>query len=198
MTNWRVAASLLILRTEVNAAAVRRSTASDGTIGDPAHAARESDHNPNGAHVVCAMDLTNDPAHGADMSKLAGFLLHNPHPALKYVIWNRRIASRTHGWSWLPYHGTNPHTHHVHISVGPTAAGYDCRLPWGAALAWRAPTRIRPGTKHPDVGYLQRVLGVRVTNLADEVTIGALRRYQSAHHLDADGVAGPKTWGALL
>lgn len=33
---------------------------------------------------------------------------------IKYVIWQRRIW--TPGQGWHPYHGSNPHTNHVHLS----------------------------------------------------------------------------------
>lgn len=36
-----------------------------------------------------------------------------------YVIWNRRIASITTGRRWIGYHGSNPHTSHVHVTLRP-------------------------------------------------------------------------------
>ena len=62
---WRVAQSLIRLRDQINLAAPTRSKASDGTIGDAAHATRDSDHNPwvkEGAlGIVTAMDITHAP-----------------------------------------------------------------------------------------------------------------------------------------
>ncbi|HKV33547.1 MAG TPA: hypothetical protein VJP89_04485, partial [Pyrinomonadaceae bacterium] len=59
---WRVAKSLLRLREQINELAPNRSKASDGTIGDAAHASRKSDHNPwvkdGSIGVVTAMDIT--------------------------------------------------------------------------------------------------------------------------------------------
>ena len=46
MSSWRVARAIEQLFVELNAAAPKRSRLSDGTIGDAAHAARTSDHNP--------------------------------------------------------------------------------------------------------------------------------------------------------
>lgn len=37
------------------------------------------------------------------------------NPAVKYVIYNRRIWNRSTG-TWKPYTGRNPHTDHVHVS----------------------------------------------------------------------------------
>lgn len=115
---WRLAKSLEVLRNQVNVAYPNRSKVSDGTIGDTAHTASASDHNPNAAGVVCAIDLTHDPAHGFDAHALAERLRVNRHPSLKYIISNSRIAGAWTNWQWLPYRGSNPHSSHVHFSVG--------------------------------------------------------------------------------
>jgi|ERR1041385_6700652 hypothetical protein len=39
---------------------------------------------------------------------------------ITYVIWNRQIWDSRDGKGWVPYHGTSPHTDHVHISFFPT------------------------------------------------------------------------------
>jgi len=139
LPSWRVARSLLALRRQVDARAPRRSKASDGTIGDAAHASRSSDHNPwvrDGAMgVVTAMDVTHDPANGCDAGALAESILASQDVRVKYVIWNRRIASsyETGGvaaWIWRPYSGTNPHNKHVHISVLAEKAAFDSEAAW--------------------------------------------------------------------
>lgn len=139
---WRVARSLEVLREELNAHAPGRSTASDGSIGDAAHATRSSDHNPwitvDGVGVVRARDFTHDPAHGLDCHDLAfgltEMILEDAHPALgpgAYVIWNRRIFSTARaGEGWRPYTGSNPHDHHLHLSVALDPAGFDSARPW--------------------------------------------------------------------
>lgn len=195
--SWRQARSLVGLTDETNAAAPRRSMISDGAIGDPAHRQRISDHNPDKHHVVAAKDLTHDPAHIADMAKLAKFLVAKPHPALKYVIFHGQIASRTSDWKWKRYTGTNSHRLHMHVSVGP-AGVYDNTAPWGAALAWRPPALLRAGSRHVDVRFLQRLLRVPVTGVVDNPTLAAVKRYQTSYRLQVDGVVGPKTWGQLL
>lgn len=113
--SWTVAMSLQVLRTQVNQAYPKRSKASDGTIGDAAHSKTRSDHNPNGRGVVCALDLTHDPANGFDAHALAELQRTNPHPQLKYIVSKGRIASRKHGWRWRDSSG---HFSHVHFSVG--------------------------------------------------------------------------------
>lgn len=132
---WRLAYSLDTLRSQVNAAWPNRSKVSDGTIGDSSHASQPSDHNMNAAGVVCALDLTHDPAHGFDAHALADRLRVNRHPNLKYIISNRRIAGDWTGWNWRSYSGSNPHDKHIHISVGRGPDGkstqpYDDRVQW--------------------------------------------------------------------
>lgn len=126
---WYVAGSLNQLLAQLNARAPQRSKVSDGSIGDAAHSARLSDHNPTASGQVCARDFTNDPAGGLPGQWLADTLVSGRDPRIKYVIWNRRIADSRRGWRWEAYTGTNPHDHHVHVSVFAGALGDDTR-PW--------------------------------------------------------------------
>lgn len=136
---WRLAHSLVVLRDEADAVAPGRSRASDGTIGDAAHASRSSDHNPyikdqNGVGVVRALDLTHDPDGGLDSYLLAEEVRQlgaAGDPRIRYVISNGRIASPRDGWAWRRYHGPNAHSEHVHVSVVEDQAGYDSTRPWG-------------------------------------------------------------------
>lgn len=144
---WRMARSLgatgeLGLLGEINRSAPDRNRASDGGIGDAAHSARTSDHNPCKCHrVVCARDFTHDPAKGFDAHVFAEWLrlrvLAKDHgeSRVKYVIWNRRIFSgrgQSHSAGvWRPYAGKNPHTSHVHVSVRHPPALFDDPHAWG-------------------------------------------------------------------
>jgi hypothetical protein len=88
-----------------------RNRASDGILGDAAHQATPSDHNLGNAY-----DLTHDPAHGVDCAALAEQVKDDPRT--KYVIFDRRISTRTiDGGRWRPYAGQNPHTSHMHVSI---------------------------------------------------------------------------------
>lgn len=133
--SWRMARSLDVALAEINASAPRRSKVSDGGIGDAAHSSRTSDHNPNSAGVVRARDYTDDPKGGFSASAYADHVagMLGRHPALgpgAYVIWNRRIISTARlREGWRRYTGANPHTQHVHVSVGTT--GYDSTASWG-------------------------------------------------------------------
>lgn len=164
--SWRAARSLDQLLSEVNAAAPNRGKAADGTIGDQAHAARASDHNPNAAGVVRARDFTHDPEHGCDAGQLAERIRQlgiAGHPALQagaYVIWNHRIASATLDgapWDWEPYSGTNGHTHHCHVSVSTAPAGYDSTKKWGVMS--RPPKPSKPNHVTAARKLLQQAAG---------------------------------------
>lgn len=123
-TAWQIARSLDTLLAQLNTAHPARSRASDGGIGDAAHASRNSDHNPwfvlDGVPLVTARDYTHDPLAGLDCQRLADALRTSRDPRIKYVIWNRQIMSGAAGpspWAWRPYSGSNPHTKHLHLSV---------------------------------------------------------------------------------
>lgn len=140
---WRLANSLVKLRDQINAAYPNRNKASDGTIGDAAHAASASDHNPNGAGVVCAMDITHSPQTGFDAHALADKLRINRHPDLKYIISNKRIAGAWTNWAWQAYNGSNPHSSHVHFSVGRGGDGQSTP-PYDDTNAWAVSGVVTP------------------------------------------------------
>lgn len=128
---WRVARSLETLRSQINAIAPNRDKTSDGTIGDAAHAARASDHNPNSQGVVTAYDIDHDPVGGMDTYKLAEILRQNKDPRLEYVISNGRIFnSRVAPWQWREYTGSNKHDKHMHVSVHNEPELYDDARAW--------------------------------------------------------------------
>lgn len=133
---WRLAHSLDGLRDEVNDRWPGRSKVSDGTLGDTAHANRVSDHNPDGAGVVRAIDLTKwEGPTGEVAETVAETIRASRDPRVKYVIWRGRMFasySRSYrkAWEWGPYDGPNGHFQHVHVSVLPGSEG-DRPGPWG-------------------------------------------------------------------
>jgi len=142
--SWRMARALGPtgkdgLLGEINAAHPNRSKVSDGGIGDARHAASTSDHNPcKCCRVVTARDFTHDLKNGFDSYKFAEWLRHRVlagEQRVKYVISNRRIFSG-HGQKfpagqWRAYSGSNPHAHHVHVSVRHDKRHFDDEAPWG-------------------------------------------------------------------
>jgi hypothetical protein len=100
-----------------------RDRRSDGWIGDPRHASRPSDHNPDPkTGVVRAIDIDRDVYKGgkpdlmpdiADQIRLAA---KRGEKRISYIIFSGRIASSRLGWRWRKYKGSNPHIAHCHIS----------------------------------------------------------------------------------
>lgn len=135
---WRLAPSLVALINETDRLYPNRSTASDGSIGDTAHAARTSDHNPAYGWVT-AIDLTDDKAHGCDADRLGNHLIATRDPRVKYVIRNREIAGGYTGWRWRRYTGSNAHFSHTHISIHNTATARNDLRRW-----WPRPTTAPP------------------------------------------------------
>ncbi|MEU6204601.1 hypothetical protein ABZ814_13550 [Micromonospora musae] len=126
MANWYVAPSLAVLRAEINARWPGRDRASDGSIGDAAHQASRSDHNPNGRDSVNAIDIDKD---GIDVAAVIAAVQR--HPSTHYWIYNRQIADRDDGWRRRPYTGSNPHDKHLHVSIRQTRTAEQDRRPWG-------------------------------------------------------------------
>lgn len=224
---WRVAKSLEILLAEINEAAPNRSKLSDGSIGDDAHRGTNSDHNPQQDGVVCARDFTHDPDDGADMHEFAEHLRKRNHPAVKYIIWNRRIWSKVrNSEGWRTYSGSNPHTKHMHVSVGVGSDGkstgpYDNTLSWGIADLDTDPAPVKPskpttgtklgdkmptlkrGSKSSRVRMLQGLLiawnhKITVDGDFGPKTEAAVRSFQGKYAKPVDGIVGPITWNKLL
>lgn len=126
---WRLARSLVKLRAQIDALSPKRNREHDGTVGDTSHSARKSDHNPDARGIVHAIDITHDTEHGCNAASIAEELRKSRDRRISYVIWNRRIFSRTNTpWEWRPYSGANPHDKHVHISV--SVGMEDDESPW--------------------------------------------------------------------
>lgn len=179
--SWRLAQSLVTLRSQVNAAWPGRSKASDGTIGDAAHASRTSDHNPNANGVVCAFDITHNPSSGCDCDRIAKALQASRDPRIKYLIWNGQImsgAASSRAWVWRTYTGPNPHRTHLHVSVG---GNVDDAREWALPgkrelkLVVNGQTidgaKVEVGVSYAPVRALSEALGVAVDFDAETNTI---------------------------
>jgi hypothetical protein len=141
MARARLVAAGVTLRDQVNKRWVNRDKRSDGWIGDSAHQARPSDHNPDKDGWVHALDIDHDflgPNRGAaEAEKFANQLIElarngKDRGRLKYVVYNNRIASGTHSnqyWTWRK--GNWGHTQHIHVSFTSRAQrdGSDFPLP---------------------------------------------------------------------
>jgi len=177
MANWVVDKGLDVLFAQINAAAPGRSKASDGSIGDAAHQATESEHNPehpappgNPDNQVDAGDFTHDPAHGADMGMVSEAIRRSHDPRVAYVIFNRRIYSGNPGpapWTWRTYTGSNPHTKHMHVSVLDLT--HDQTQPWQIGIDMTTPTPQLPTGFNTNV---QQLFGRMGALFGDQPTVG--------------------------
>jgi len=57
---------------------------------------------------------------------------------------------------------------------------------------------LRRGDKGPAVELVQTRVGVDATGTFDAITEAAVRSFQRAHGLVADGIVGPRTWATLM
>lgn len=137
---WLLAPCLKLMFDEADKRDPNRDRTSDGSIGDAAHAVRESDHNPADGWVCGAdIDDDNDQANpGVDL--LRAHLVATKDPRVKYLIRNGTIwkAYENRGlppWTPQVYTGLNDHSHHLHISVWNTTEARNDLSPW-----WPKPT----------------------------------------------------------
>lgn len=211
---WELAPSLIRLMDDVDDRWPKRSKTHDGSIGDAAHAARSSEHNPDRDSddmprgYVSAVDITKDSA--AMAKALLEVLIGDDR--VWYVIHAGFIYSRTHGWAKREYVGPNPHTHHLHVSLVQTKKAAN------DTGGWIGPAKITPVPAPPStpvkklpvlvlggsdkvlVPFLKRFYGLddKVNGgLFTRALLGKVRAYQQKQGLVVDGVVGAKTWAKI-
>lgn len=122
--SWKPVAGIPTLQAQVNKRWPNRDKASDGVKGDAAHAARVSDHNPDGRGYVHAVDIDEDFRGSKNDNRwFADQLIAYPRGKVggsarfKNIVYENQVASGTyanHFWTWRD--GNYGHEHHIHIS----------------------------------------------------------------------------------
>lgn len=199
--DWVLVACLVSLRGEFNRLAPSRDRSSDGSIGDSAHASSSSDHNPDetGAtpsedadsrNEVHAIDVDADLRKpGWSMAKAVEVIVTRHRDGrdnrLQNVIYNRRIWSRSWGWTARTYTGSNPHDKHAHFSSRYTTAQESDTRSWGLLEADDDSNGEQGTMSVQDVRdfYYSAAAGVdsnsttTATNRADREALAKVHRY---------------------
>jgi hypothetical protein len=172
-----------------------RDHTSDGWIGDRAHQARVSDHNPDYTSrppgVVRAEDVDNDGPHMPTL--IAGSILH---PSTHYVIYQTTIWTSESRFRPAHYTGV-AHDEHEHESIKRGTENYTQRWPLIETVpAWGAGVRLgHTGAAAKECqAYLSAYrYPIVVDGNFGPASVAALRKFQKRYKLTVDGIAGPKT-----
>jgi hypothetical protein len=198
--NWVAVAWIRPLFAAVNGLAPNRAHGQDGTIGDAAHQAETSGHNPDDTPGVSAerqdadtipevraADVDADLRQpGLSMEDIVQAVLHGPAAELNrliYIIYNRRIWRKSNGWRQETYTGSDPHDRHAHFSGDP--ASDDDARPW---------------TSIENLGDDMIDMGQQIPDLPPGVTVGLFFRdawpwlatLRGLSPQDADGTPLPR------
>ncbi len=160
---WTLAPALGAFRDELDALRPHRDRTSDGTIGDAAHAASSSDHNPNAAGVVRAFDVDVDLLGAGDNHQFIVVIFDYLRGLGKagdrrlkggYLILNDMFAGASTGWEPVPYDDDgnpstwhDPHTSHLHFSIATDPHGYNDRSSWGLSALFPQEDAMTPELK---------------------------------------------------
>ena len=201
--NWTLAPALQQLREQINAAFPNRDRSSDGSIGDTRHSSRKSDHNPNAAGVVCAIDIDEDLSPSNTVAGIVAQIQMSRDSRVAYIIYEGQITVKGDITRWKDYHGVNPHKHHAHISVKQDAKLYNDRRPWQIAGAITAAPAVaeaestvrdlKIGDTGDAVKAVQSALGINADGIFGPNTRRTVISFQSKNGLDADGIVGAAT-----
>jgi hypothetical protein len=185
---WYLNKALTNFREEVNRSFPNRDKGSDGTIGDKAHQATNSDHNPDKDGSVDAWDMDVEvngrgKSYGSDVEKIKRTF--EAHEASHYWIHNDRIAFRSEGWKPRSYAYAGPnrnrHDKHVHFNTRPSHE--NSTKPWGVKEA------VEEDVSAEDVFNFKIYNPVTKTEVAFKTYVQSINRevYEQGQSLDKQG-----------
>lgn len=136
MANPYLIPCLVRLRSEFNTEAPNRDKGADGWIGDVNHQGKVSDHNPDSEGRVLAIDIDSTgpwPA-GFTLDTYVNYIIeecqNGAEYRIEYIIRNRKIYERKHGYQPRDYTGNDPHTNHAHFSARHDHTGQNDTGEW--------------------------------------------------------------------
>lgn len=200
-TNPRPAKAITKLIAEVNALDPGRPKQSDGTLGDAAHATRDSDHNPwvkdGRVGVVTATDLTEDPKFKPKPlnNYIVERLCETKDSRVKYMIHEGKIwrsydkvvnGKLVKAWTPSKYTGSNGHFAHLHVSVNEEKKYYD------DARSWNLKRSEKPSSNAAILADLKAVRtkhGVTLLHLAKVCLAEVVRATKASQRSIAAGKA---------
>lgn len=192
MSDYFLAPALVEFRDEINEQFPNRDKSSDGWIGDASHQARSSDHNPDWDDdgIVRAIDIDNNGAPG-ERTPLVNAVLKAAigDPRVWYVIYNRKIYSRTYGWAARAYTGSNPHDHHIHVSLNG-ANGLDKSTNFSTARWFPKPRPKKHADHSPRVNNFRESGNKWNVNILDRAIRHGRRDIEPKVAAIEDAVAG--------
>lgn len=159
MSDWILIPAGVSLRTEFNELNPNRDKGADGSIGDSAHTSSSDhtpdedsdvlrDHDADNKNEVHAVDIDSSgpwPGSGTQKERFhrivmgiiarekARWLDPDDVCRLEYVIWDRKIYSRSRDFNPVAYTGSDPHTNHAHFSFRYLTTSENDTRSWGIA-----------------------------------------------------------------
>lgn len=141
----------MALRAEFDRLSPKRDRGADGSIGDSAHTSSSDhtpdedsdvlrDHDADAKNEVHALDIDSTGPWPEPFSAIISRVIERERARwldpddvcrLEYVIFNRRIYSRSRDFAARTYTGSDPHTNHAHFSGRYLAAAESDTSPWG-------------------------------------------------------------------
>jgi hypothetical protein len=207
VADQRLTPALRSLFAEFDAISPKRSKKSDGAIGDQAHRDRVSDHNLDdtpGSRTPFTDADTRPEIHAIDVTAAGpwpddwGFprqvrTVVDRHrrgvdDRLQNVIYDGRIASRSNGWVWQTYDGSDPHTGHAHFSGRYTTAQENDTRPWGLKAAIDAEKELPV-----DQAEFNRLMDGWAATSKGKAALESAAKADVVQRLDADGDPVPAT-----
>ena len=101
----------------------------------------------------------------------------------------------TYKAGWYPYPGKQGASYY-----GPSKAGtawYSGKVGGGTKVGTGATGGLSLPWVRGHIGRIQRLVGATADGRYGDKTVAAVKRWQAAHKLPADGIVGPRTWAAM-